>query len=157
MVKYTKEVLEPAVKNSVSYAGVLRYLGLKHAGGTQSHIKKQIIKFGLSTTHFTGMGHNKGKSTCNKRHWSKILILRPSGSHKENIKALRRAMIESRITYCCNTCRINKWNQKMITLQVHHLDGNSLNNQRENVIFLCPNCHSQTENYSGKANKAGVS
>lgn len=32
----------------------------------------------------------------------------------------------------------------------HMTDGNSLNDQIENLCWLCPNCHSQTENYAGR-------
>lgn len=41
---------------------------------------------------------------------------------------------------------------KPITLQLHHIDGNPTNNSLNNLQLLCPNCHSQTENYCGKAN-----
>ncbi len=60
-MKYTREVLEQAVAESTSYAGVMRYLGLKPAGGTHAHLSRQIKKFGIDTTHFTGSAHTKGK------------------------------------------------------------------------------------------------
>lgn len=39
-----------------------------------------------------------------------------------------------------------------IPLEVEHIDGNYLNNAEENLILLCPNCHSLTATYKG-ANK----
>lgn len=39
-----------------------------------------------------------------------------------------------------------------IPLEVEHIDGNYLNNSEENLILLCPNCHSLTATYKG-ANK----
>ena len=39
---------------------------------------------------------------------------------------------------------------KPISLEVHHIDGNGKNNSLDNLQLLCPNCHSQTENYKGK-------
>lgn len=37
--------------------------------------------------------------------------------------------------------------------QLHHIDGDETNNELSNLQMLCPNCHSQTDNYCGQANK----
>lgn len=37
-------------------------------------------------------------------------------------------------------------------LTVDHVDGNPYNNVRENLVVMCPNCHSMTETY-GALNK----
>jgi 5-methylcytosine-specific restriction endonuclease McrA len=37
-------------------------------------------------------------------------------------------------------------------MDLEHIDGNSLNNNLENLSLICPNCHSQTATYKG-ANK----
>lgn len=50
----------------------------------------------------------------------------------------------------CQKCGISEWNGQPLTMQYHHIDGNHSNNTLENVVLLCPNCHSQTENYKGK-------
>ena len=34
-----------------------------------------------------------------------------------------------------------------VPLQIHHIDGDCMNNKEENLELLCPNCHSLTENY----------
>lgn len=52
------------------------------------------------------------------------------------------------IEYKC--CGITEWNGKPLTLQLHHINGNNRDNRLENLTFLCPNCHSQTDNFSGK-------
>lgn len=36
-----------------------------------------------------------------------------------------------------------------IPLEVEHIDGNYRNNKEENLILLCPNCHSLTSTYKG--------
>ena len=51
----------------------------------------------------------------------------------------------------CGWSEINPYSQKL-PLEIEHLDGNYLNNQEENLILLCPNCHSLTATYKG-ANK----
>lgn len=49
----------------------------------------------------------------------------------------------------CAICGINQWQGKQIVLHFDHIDGNKQNTTRENVRFICPNCHSQTETYCG--------
>ncbi|RKZ47396.1 MAG: hypothetical protein DRQ58_06825, partial [Gammaproteobacteria bacterium] len=53
----------------------------------------------------------------------------------------------------CNHCGIDEWQNKPLTLEVDHIDGNNQNNERGNLEGLCPNCHSLTETWCGR-NKA---
>jgi len=50
----------------------------------------------------------------------------------------------------CLFCGIDSWNDKSLKLHMDHIDGNNLNNERINLRYLCPNCHSQTETYCGR-------
>jgi 5-methylcytosine-specific restriction endonuclease McrA len=34
---------------------------------------------------------------------------------------------------------------------LHHINGDGRDNRLENLALLCPNCHSQTENWGGRA------
>lgn len=52
--------------------------------------------------------------------------------------------------YKCSLCAISSWNDKEITLEVEHIDGNSEDSSPNNVCLLCPNCHSQTDTYRAK-------
>lgn len=52
---------------------------------------------------------------------------------------------------CCENPGI--WQGKELRLQVDHIDGNRENNGLENLRFLCPNCHTQTDTYCGKNTK----
>ena len=48
----------------------------------------------------------------------------------------------------CNECGMQpQWNNKFLRLQIHHVDGDRLNNELSNLMFLCPNCHTQTDTY----------
>ena len=54
----------------------------------------------------------------------------------------------------CAECGIGDiYNNKPITLQVDHIDGNSDNNFPNNLRLLCPNCHSQTETWVSRNKK----
>lgn len=52
---------------------------------------------------------------------------------------------------CCGWHEINPYTN-LVPLQIHHIDGNCLNNQESNLQLLCPNCHALTENF-GSRNK----
>ena len=55
--------------------------------------------------------------------------------------------------YKCSCCGISDWNNKPITLQIDHIDGDINNNSMDNLRYLCPNCHTQTDTW-GSANIA---
>lgn len=65
------------------------------------------------------------------------------------------ALIEQR-GHQCEQCGVTHWNNKPIALEVHHKDGNRTNNEKENLILLCPNCHAQTDNYNKSNKKSNV-
>ncbi len=50
----------------------------------------------------------------------------------------------------CEECGITKWRGKFLSMQLHHLNGDGMDNRLENIRFLCANCHSQTETYGGR-------
>ena len=45
---------------------------------------------------------------------------------------------------------------KDIVCELHHINGNRSDNRLENLIILCPNCHSQTTNFRGKNSKVDL-
>ena len=70
---------------------------------------------------------------------------------KNTNQKIKQRLFESNIkNYSCEICKISEYNGTHITLQLHHINGNKRDNRLENLQILCPNCHSQTENYSGK-------
>ena len=145
--KYTQEVLERAVCDSLSVAEVLRKLGLKWAGGTQAHITRRIKALGLDTKHFLGQGRNRGGNHLGGSKtlsWQEVLVYSRTGK-REATERLRRAMIEAGVPHHCAFCPVkDEWNGRSIVLAIDHKDGDFLNNAKDNLRFLCPNCHSQT-------------
>lgn len=70
-------------------------------------------------------------------------------------KTLVTNLLYSGREYKCEKCGITEWQGSKITLEVDHIDGNHGNNHLDNLRFLCPNCHSQTETYCGRNSNTG--
>jgi len=145
MPRITDDELAAAVANCSTISDVVRRLGRNPAGGNHSHISRRIKLAGLDTSHFLGQGWNRGrKQNAWRRTASDILIRRPQGSSREHAYLLERALIESGISHACVECgNEGEWQGKPLKLQIHHIDGDWLNNLIENLRFLCPNCHDQ--------------
>lgn len=56
----------------------------------------------------------------------------------------------------CEKCGLEVWLDNPITLEIHHKDGDRSNNTLENLMLLCPNCHSYTPNWRGRGRKKSV-
>lgn len=59
-IKYTKELLEAVVRESVSISDVCKRLGKFPGGSVWDHIKKKIEKFNIDTSHFLGQAAHAG-------------------------------------------------------------------------------------------------
>jgi len=63
---------------------------------------------------------------------------------------LRRKIVMEDQNGKCNRCGLNKWLNQDLVLELEHKDGNRNNNSRENLEFICPNCHSLTKTWRGR-------
>lgn len=50
----------------------------------------------------------------------------------------------------CERCGIADWRGRPLGMALHHINGDGADNRLENLQILCPNCHSQTENFAGR-------
>lgn len=74
-----------------------------------------------------------------------------------NRQHLKRRLIAAGLKQdCCEECGIRDWLGRPITLALHHRNGVPRDNRLENLAILCPNCHSQTENFGGRIAAAGT-
>lgn len=54
----------------------------------------------------------------------------------------------------CYECNLEPfWNNKFLVLQIDHINGINNDNRLENLRYLCPNCHSQTDTFTSKGLK----
>jgi DNA-binding CsgD family transcriptional regulator/5-methylcytosine-specific restriction endonuclease McrA len=50
----------------------------------------------------------------------------------------------------CECCGLREWRGRAQSVVLHHINGNRDDNRLENLQLLCPNCHSQTDTFSGR-------
>lgn len=151
---YTEEQFVQAIVNNYSIRGALRELGLKPSGGNYTTLHLTVKKLGLDTSHWTGMGHLKGKhNTWTKKIPLETICVKDStyggGSYKLKNKLLKEGILE-RKCYCCEGI---EWLSKPIPLELEHKNGDKFDNRIDNLSLLCPNCHALTLTYRGKNKK----
>ena len=67
-------------------------------------------------------------------------------------KHVKRRMLAAGLkTVSCEVCGISEWRGAPLSLALHHVNGDGQDNRLENLQLLCPNCHSQTENFAGRS------
>lgn len=76
------------------------------------------------------------------------------GNRGETPKVFVRRYLFEKYNRSCALCGWSKINPhtNKIPLNIHHINGDYRDTIEENVILLCPNCHSLTKNY-GSRNK----
>lgn len=141
------------VSKSLSIREILLYFELENKGSNYRTLRARIVELKIDDSHIPrGMGHNKGKTfiSKNKTPLSEILV-ESSSFNRSHLK--ERLIKEFIIKYECSECKnTGLWNNKKLSLQLEHKNGISNDNRLENLCFLCPNCHSQSDTFAGKNN-----
>ena len=145
--------VEKAVAEANCVFDCLDKLGIPKIGCNYRTLKGKIDEYGLDISHFD-YRMAKGR---NGRHYERQLVNRSDEeifSYGAQIKTmnLKREYVRRVLKgdAHCEICGIREWNGKELMFQIHHIDGNHRNHVAENLQLLCPNCHSQTENYSNR-------
>lgn len=133
------------IATNYSYSDCLRALGLGTRGGSSTDaLKRRINELNCSTAHF-----NRSVSKAYQKYsMDEILV---ENSSYVGIQRLKQRLInEGLLEYKCAICGLTQWQNKPIVLQLDHINGINNDHRLNNLRFLCPNCHSQTETYAGR-------
>lgn len=148
-------LLREAVEASTTKAEVLLTLGLIPAGGNYKALREKCEKFGIST-------ENLGRNYDYLADFGRLASIPDELVFCENSTYSNRANIKKRLVrdhgfeYECVECGLgDEWNGKSIMLTLEHKNGVRNDHRLENLCFLCPNCHSQTDTYAGRNLRQG--
>lgn len=141
---FSKEALERIVQESHSYKEVLQKIGYTTFGGRNTDtLKTRLNKYEIDVSHFC---IQKGT----KRTEENVFCENSTASQS----TLRKWFVKGQyVPYKCDCCGITEWQGKELSLQLDHINGDNHDNRLENLHWLCPNCHSQTDTFCGKGTK----
>ena len=147
MSKYIWDEIEirKAVNESSSYREVLRKLNIPTSGNNAATLKRKIKEYGISTAHFTF--HSKRLKARKP-----VEVYLSKNTHIASSKLKEKLISSGLKENKCELCGLDSWFGKRLVCQLHHINGDNTDNRIENLQILCPNCHSQTDNYCGQAN-----
>jgi hypothetical protein len=137
---------------ALRYINVLIYkykIDISHFDGGKARLKLKNTKYPIITKKCpncgkmfkTSKGSKGEKTTCSHGCANSYFRSEKGNPNFKGFKskfAYRRHALKHYGEKCEN-CGYNK-HEKI--LQVHHIDGDRLNNTVDNLIVLCPNCHS---------------
>lgn len=145
------------LNNSNSFVDILIKVGLDPYNGNHKTLNHRIKEedFDISILEQNRKKNQEihMKSLHKKKTYNleDVLVENSSyGSYKLKQKLLSKNILENKCRICGNS---GEWCGKELSLQLDHINGINNDNRLENIRLLCPNCHSQTETFSGKRNK----
>ncbi len=142
----TTNNLTEIINKSSSISSVLRKLGYKQMNsGIYRTFKRRITRDDIDISHFKNKITHKSVSIHTKETFISALKTRTRLNASDKINLMKFNIIPFESCDICGQSRI--WNNNKLTLQVDHINGDSTNNNPNNLRFICPNCHTQTETF----------
>lgn len=140
-------------KGLINYCSWTCRNGRAHTSETKEKIsKKAIVNWEngvMDNVDYFALNNSPIKKQKSKATWNKKTNERHLNGDKLHIQTIRKIMLK-KAEYRCDICNLSDWLGAPITLEVHHIDGVNNNNVASNLQVLCPNCHSQTDNFRSK-------
>lgn len=119
-----------------SFPSLLRLVG----GGGHRRLKRLLLENDINTSHFRTYG------VANRRPLSVYL----ANEHPISSDPLKKRLFKEGLKRrTCERCNRSEWLDEPMPLELHHVDGNHLNNTIDNLQVLCRNCHGLADNHKG--------
>ena len=134
------------IKNSTSTADVLKTLEYSVKGNSWAY---RIVAERMEKLNIT-FGKKLKQDSNGKIQKLPLDVVLTEDSNYNRTKLKDRLIQEGLKENKCEICGISEWLEKPISLQLHHINGIHNDNRLSNLQLLCPNCHSQTDNFGTK-------
>jgi HNH endonuclease len=124
------------------WAEVQRYYDAGHS------IRECASHFGFSTETWHA-AVQRGAVTSRPRALPLAALLvngQPRGRENIKLRLLRAGLKDG----SCEDCGLTEWRGRPLSMALHHVNGDGRDNRLDNLRLLCPNCHSQTDNFAGR-------
>ena len=136
----SRETIQNAIEHTKSMTAAARYLHV-----SRDRFNRYAKLYGLFLPNQSGKGMEKSKI------YSDDDIFRLHENIISSSVLINR--LKTKREWKCECCGLNEWMGESLPLEIHHIDGNRLNNSLDNLQILCPNCHSQTPNWRSRNQK----
>lgn len=146
-----KEMLEKLVSESSSLSEVLKKQGKSISGSSLKILKNNLDNYDIKY-HF--LNKKGSKYIFRNKPLTDILIENSDHSSSDLKKRLIKEGLKNDICEICGQKDV--WNNKPLTLQLHHINRDHYDNRIENLEILCPNCHTQITAFNNKSKKKKI-
>lgn len=139
------------VSASRSISHVFDQLQLRKSGASFRIFRRAMQEMEIDTSHFVTHGDVSAYLKTITRSLEEVFA---EGSKVCNTTLRNKIIKHQLLPYRCAKCSNHgAWEGQPLVLQVDHENGKRTDNRLENLRFLCPNCHSQTETFCGRKTK----
>ena len=145
--KLTDEQFTKIILESSSCIEAMKKLGFTCcAGNARLTVKRRIKELNIDITHWDDNTKNARIAT-EQPHEEYFAKNTTHGGRNMRLRILKYNLLEYKCAKCGNT---GEWLGQELILQIDHINGDHHDNRLENLRFLCPNCHTQTDTFAGK-------
>jgi hypothetical protein len=147
--RYSEDEVRAAVADSLSYAEVLRRLGLRAAGGNHRTIRKYVEDvWRIPVDHFDAQRARRSPAPARASPLAEVLV-EASTYHRGHLK--RRLLAEGLKRPECEICGQGEiWRGRRMSLVLDHINGVHDDHRLENLRILCPNCNATLDTHCGR-------